>query len=193
MTVQPTYLSDVPPTERPLLEVVTRHIPSPRRHELLLRQQASLITLPCSWVQTLLVDPGRHGVPASHVRLRTYEPWAHFVWILDDDDACRDPGFAALLDPESGVDLYMFRVLYDELDDFLPLDPLWAARTVGPGMVSPSNLVVSRDLWMTVREAWGERYAGDYNYVAAALQLSQHACWADVTAAHILTPSHGAA
>jgi hypothetical protein len=157
------------------LEVLTRHLLD--RAALLLRQQRSLRALGPGWIQTLLVDPHRAGVPASHVRLRSVEPSGDFVWVLDDDDLCEDPDLLAHLRP--GPDLYVVRAHYAEFDDVFPPEVHWRERCVKCGFVGPPNLIIGRDLWLATRHAWDASYDGDYDWVCEALDRAQRITWLD--------------
>jgi hypothetical protein len=167
----------------PLLEVLTRHVPG--RDDLLHRQRASL-PLGSDCVQTLLVDPTRSGVPASHVRLRSVTPRAQFVWVLDDDDVCADPGLLTTLDPAH--DLYVFPVYVDEFDGVLPPPDDWSARCVEWSYVTASNIIVRRDLWLASRAAWAEVYDGDFDWICEALDRAQSVVWIDRVIAHVSVP-----
>lgn len=168
------------PTVRPTLEVITRTLPDRLR---------TALTLDGHWTQTLLVDPGRNGVPASHVRLRHHEPWADFVWVLDDDDEGTDPTLPTHLVP--GVELYVFKVHLGEFDEAVPLPVEWAAREVEYGFVSPTNLVVSRELWMRTRSCWGEHYDGDWPWIEACCAAAQSEVWVDRVIASVDVAHHG--
>jgi hypothetical protein len=181
----------VPETARPILEIVTRHLPS--RTDFLQQQHESFAALGPGWIQTLLVDPHRTGIPASHVRLRTVEPWAHFVWVLDDDDACADPHLLSRLNPTSGIDLYVFRAFFGEVDDLFPLDGQWRDRELELGYCGAANLILSHDLWMQARVAWDEAYAGDFDFIVAAQALSRRTEWIDVRIASVDQRSYGRA
>jgi hypothetical protein len=173
----------------PLLDVVTRHLVSPRRAALLEQQRASLAFPSADWVQTLLVDPHGRGVGASHVRLRTYEPYGRCVWVLDDDDLCLEPALLELLD--ESADMQIFKMHYGARQKVIPDAITWergaaaaprpthAARRRFPSHISAQCVVFSRDYWLVCRHLWTDAYDGDRQFLGAAYDHASRVIWTD--------------
>lgn len=176
-------------TGLPLLDVVTRHYATPRRAGLLAEQRASLQFTSSDWVQTLLIDPHGRGVGASHERLRTYEPYGRFVWILDDDDLCLAPDLLELIDQQA--EMQIFKMQYGARKVVIP-DPItWergaaaaprpthAACRRFPSHLSAQCVVFRRDYWLARRHLWTDAYDGDRQFLETAYDLVSRVTWTD--------------
>lgn len=177
-----------------LVEIVTRHLST--RPGLLRRNQASLEQLTSrNWVQTILPDDVGRGVAWANAQLRTFEPTGDYVWILDDDDECILPTMAR--DLETIADAYHPQAIMVRMDHgpelgILPSDRGWRGH-LHEGGVGCSAMISSRATWMAYRHAWGERYAGDFDYVRAVQRAGVHVYWWDVVASKISNRNIGKA
>lgn len=170
------------------LEVITRHFPS--REAMLVRQRASLAALPKgSWQQSVLYDPARRGVNASYVRLRTFEPYADWAWILDDDDLLGDPGF---LDDLAGpADMHVYQMRFQHDGRLLPESEYIDMRKVQRRHIGAPCVVVRRALWMAARMAFTNRHEGEYEFIQFAISLAEQVDWHQRVIAEIDGPHSG--
>lgn len=176
-----------------MLEIVTRHLHT--RPGLLRRNQASLAQLiGGNWMQTILVDDEGRGVAWANSQLRTFEPTGDYVWLLDDDDECVLPTFAV----DFGLIADTFRpgVVVVTMDHGQPLGVLPNRTRFGTdlreGEIGCSGFVTRRDVWMQYRHAWGDRYAGDYDFWHALQSAGVHMYWWGVLASKVSKRSLGA-
>lgn len=162
---------------RPVLDIVTRHLRSPNRAELLARQQASLVPLQGDWVQSVLIDPyGTKGIAGANFRFHSFEPAADYVWMLDDDDVCLEPDLLAYIDRDA--DLTILRVRYCD-QSLLPTREYFRDQQLCYGHITVQCAIMTRELWLAHRTAWGLYYEGDYKFLAAAKAGAQRVAWVD--------------
>lgn len=168
-----------------LLEIVTRHLAT--RPNLLRRNQASLVAQDSTdWIQTILADSVGRGIPWTHVRFRSFQPMGDYVWVLDDDDECIMPGFVsglAAIVEKHHPSAIMVRMDHGSELGILPDDDHWGCR-LQESEVGSSAIVASRNAWLNHRHAWGERYAGDYDFIRS-VQEHEELYWWDVVASKI--------
>lgn len=117
-------------------------------------------------------------------RLAYVEPAGEWVWVLDDDDECTYPHLVAGL-KRIAADINP-GVVFVRMDHGAPLGVLPNARHWGcapvEGEIGTSAFVVRRDVWNAHRHNWGERYAGDYDFIAAVYASGVKAFWWDIVA-----------
>lgn len=162
-----------------LLEIVTRHLST--RPKLLAQNQASLQALASDdWKQTLLVDDVGRGVDWANEQLQNFEPTGDWVWVLDDDDECIYPGLieglTAIVD-RCQPDAVMVRMDHSAAGlGILPHINDWHGQ-LREGGVGCSALISSRETWMKHRNAYGARYAGDFDYIHAVQESGANIFW----------------
>jgi len=173
----------------PFLEIITRTFG--QRPGMLRRNLESLLALrEADWRRTLVIDEAVRGVAWANARLRTVEPAGFYVWVLDDDDECCRPALVQELKAIWAVvqaDVIVVRMDHGPELGVLPDDARWR-EAPEEGRIGASALIVRRGVWMKHRESWGERYAGDFDFIAAVLAdptLTVH--WHDVTASRCQT------
>lgn len=177
-----------------MLEIVTRHLYS--RPGLLRRNQASTARLiGGGWIQTILVDDVGRGVAWANAQMRTFEPTGDYVWLLDDDDECILPTFAA--DLNWLADRYRPGIVLVCMDHgpglgILP-DKSRFGQDIGEGEIGCSGFVTRSDVWMQYRHAWGERYAGDFDFFHAMQRAGVSMCYWGALASKISRRSIGSA
>jgi len=173
-----------------VLDIVTRHVPtSVERIDLLKRQQRSVNALyGTDWTQTLLLDPHQAGINASHVRMRSYEPCAQYAWVLDDDDLCVERDLLAKIDQTA--DLNVFQMTHLALG-VIPPAAYMRDQVLSRGKVGCACVIVSHDLWMRVRDQWGEKYDGDADFLLAARKHAERIAWIPHVIAAVDRVSYG--
>lgn len=179
------------------LEVLTRVLATGgrvRRPTLLARNQESMTaqTDP-DWIQTLIYDYEGGGVAAANVRLRTQGASGEYVWQLDDDDLCVMPGLVAELKRLASIyepEVFVVRVDHGEQMGILPPDGDWE-RNLHRYLVGGSSLIVRSDMWYAHRDAWGEAYDGDWNWICDVMRGCSNVVWLDQVAARVQRISRG--
>lgn len=178
-----------------LLEILTRCY---RRPQMLIANMASLAaqTDP-DWVQTLLVDNEGRGIGWSYLNLAAHAPQVtgDWVWLLDDDDLCVRPTLVAELRRvtarQPGV--VVVRMDHGPLG-ILPNDDHWGDwANWREGVAGVSALIVRADLWRILAPAYGDHYAGDWDFAAALRATAPSVVWHDVVASRVQRISRGEA
>jgi hypothetical protein len=168
------------------LEIVTRHLTT--RNEPLRRNQESLAQLTSGdWKQTLLIDKVGRGVPWASKRLAKHTPAGEFVWVLDDDDECIFPELVTglkIIDSRYAPDAIMVRMDHGKPLGVLPAGPAWKG-VLYEGGVGCSALIASAETWLRFRAHWGDRYAGDWDFVNAVINSDVNVYWYDVVASRV--------
>jgi len=175
------------------LEVLTRTFGG--RPELLHRCTASLQGLiDPDWIQTILVDGERRGVAWAVGNLATVDVDGEWVWVLDDDDFCCDPGLIGRLkavvareDPQ----VIMVKVRHGEFGILPPPDRWRRAPTFC--WCSTPNVIVRADVWDEFRHGWAEEYAGDFAFMKTLWEAGLRFAWMDRVVAEQPAAMHGAA
>lgn len=176
------------------LEIVTRTY---KRPTMLAANQASVAALTDQdLVHSILRDERGMGVAAANAQLAEYQPKAHYIWILDDDDVCihtrlvEDLKYLCWLHRNPAA--IMLRMDHGPELGVLPRvgDWLTAPKEAGIGC---SAMVTRRDVWMRHRHAWATgRYAADFDYIASVWTTWQRSIvWHDVVASRVQRISHG--
>jgi hypothetical protein len=176
------------------LEVITRVY---RRPTWLENNQASLMrqTDP-DWVQTLLVDEIGRGCAWANAQLATVDPIGEYVWVLDDDDYCVEPGLVAILKSLAAQHdtppAILMRTIDEEFGE-LPPDSLWRQKPV-EGAIGSSHIFTRADVWLAHRARWATmRYAADYDFIASVWgEHSESIIWHDTIVRAAMRISHGA-
>jgi hypothetical protein len=161
---------------------------------MLTRNLASMAAQTCDdWEQMLLVDTQGVGVPLAQRVLAEQGRYlaGDYVWVLDDDDECVRPTLVAEL---AGIahdhkpDVVMVKMQRNGAD--LPEPDYWGQTPV-VGHITCSGYIVRRELWRACADAWGERYTGDYDFIAAVFEQDPEVYWHDVVASAVQRISHG--
>ena len=164
------------------LEVLTRHMVS--RHKELRINQASLAILKdADFAQTILVDDVGRGIGWTHMRFREHGPLlnGHYIWILDDDDMCIRP---SLIDDLKGIvakhnpDMIITKMDHGEPLGVLPSGVFWKRRPF-EGWIGVSSCFVRRAVWRIHAAAWGDRYAGDFDFIFSVWAGGHKVHWFD--------------
>ena len=177
----------------PLLEILTRCY---RRPRMLAANMASMaVQTDPDWVQTLLPDWEGRGVGWSFGNLAAYAPRVvgEYIWVLDDDDLCMRPTLVAelrtLVAGWPGV--VMVRMDHGP-SGILPNRLAWGdCQNLTVGGVGVSAPIVRADLWQAHAWAYGEHYAGDFDFLAALLATQPTVVWHDVVASRVQRISAG--
>lgn len=109
-----------------------------------------------------LIDWVGVGIPKANARLRNVSVSGDYVLVLDDDDKLCDPTFVERLS-KIKADVVVLKWQRDKdriLPDLLPLQL---------NHCGTSNVVVSKALWEKHSKAWGEKWAGDWDYIESVL------------------------
>ncbi|OQA96951.1 MAG: hypothetical protein BWY25_02200 [Chloroflexi bacterium ADurb.Bin222] len=173
------------------LQVVTRTFGE--RGPLLARNQASLAALEDQdWEQTIVRDTVGRGCAWANANLATVPASAEYVWVLDDDDECANPGLLGALKPLRGAAVIVCRATHVRFG-VLPHDEHWGAAPV-LGDCGWSNLLVRGDVWEAHRGYLAECgvYEGDYRFAAHLWESVEPFAWLDLVAAHYPRVSAGA-
>lgn len=178
-----------------LLEVITRHLPS-RPNLLRVNQESLAVQTDRDWMQTVVVDPVGRGCAWANRNLATLADHVtgEYVWVLDDDDYCVRPTFVEeLRDVVMTMSPDVVVVKMDHGAELGVLPKLqWNTRAILEGDIGVSALVVRREIWRRHAGAWGERYAGDYDFARAVMDdLGLRVVWWDVVASAISRRSMG--
>jgi hypothetical protein len=151
-----------------VLEIVTRHLPS--RRIALERMVKSLRGLgPTGVLHTVMVDHEQRGLAWANEWLRTVEPQAQWIWLVDDDDVvCEHFEFVGwLASLPADIDLVMVLVDHGRTIGVLPPRNRW--RTLPPVReIGGGSLVLRADLYRRARDAWTGEYEGDYAFITRA-------------------------
>lgn len=157
-------------TVGPWLEVITRTFRG--RPQMLRRNLDSLLRMTDGdWRQTVIADTERRGVAWANANLRTVEPVGFYVWVLDDDDECVRPALVQELKAIWEIvqaDVVVVRMDHGVELGVLPDQAHWR-EAPAEGHIGASALIVRREVWRTHRESWGERYAGDFDFIDAVM------------------------
>lgn len=176
----------------PLIEVLTRTY---KRPKMLAVNQASLARQTYqSYTQTLLNDPVGRGVGWSHRNLASYAPFlvGDYIWVLDDDDECIRPIFFEELRgilEERTPDVIFVKMDHGERG-ILPLK-CWGCEPFAGGIGSAAS-IVKREIWQRHADAWGDHYAGDFDFIKAIWDSQASVYWFDVIASRVQRISLGA-
>ena len=116
------------------------------------------------WEQLILKDETGAGIAAAQRRMWTVEPRGAYVLVLDDDDQMYDGDVLNIahkfLEWEEYPPFMVCKV--KRMGEDFPL--VWNARPT-MGTITVSNVLVRRDVWMKTRTAFGEHYAGDFDWI----------------------------
>ena len=177
------------------LEVVTRTFVG-RRPDLLLRCHRSLVQLGPGLKHSILVDHAPLGVPYANRKLSTFEATGDWVWVLDDDDVC---SYKHLIQDLKWLaetvcpDAVIVRAMWLQRDGLvLPPDEMWGKRPV-LGKIGTPCVITRGDVWNEYRVNWGERYAGDFDYIDGLFDAGLDIAWLDVVAAEVPQVNSGRA
>lgn len=178
------------------LEVLTRCY---RRPTWLAENQASLRRQSDpDYVQTLLVDEQGIGVAKANARLADVAPTltGSYVWVLDDDDLCIRDDLVERIKRvveacRTAPAAIVVRMDHGELG-ILPDVDRWWGQVPPEGAIGASALVVRRDVFVAYADWWRtQRYASDYDFMAAVLRGEEHVIWLDVVASRVQRRSIG--
>ena len=175
-----------------LIEVLTRCYKRP--HMLRINQASVDAQTNPDWQQTLLADEVGRGIGWSHRRLAAYAPHLEgdYIWVLDDDDECVRPTlFAEIrrLVATHDPDLILVRMDHGPLG-ILPSDEYWG-KPPFEGQIGTSAAFVRRGLWQQCADSWSDRYAGDFDFLAAVFAQTTRVFWHDVIASRVQRISRG--
>lgn len=176
----------------PLLQVLTRCW---RRPSLLQANLKSVAALGEGVEQTCVVDTEGRGIGASYEALARLEVRGQYIWILDDDDICIEPGLVGRLRElmRKRPDVVMVRMDHGDGLGVLPGEAQWGQAPVQGG-IGCSGFMVRREVWLAERDVLvpGE-YASDYRFIARVFGGGYVVEWLDVVASRVQRISHGAA
>lgn len=166
------------------LEVITRTFG--KRPAMLARNAESLAqqTDP-DYEHTIVMDAQARGVAWAVANLATIEATGEYVWVLDDDDLCCRPTLIAELKAitkDIQPDVIMVRAYHGNFGK-LPSDANWQQRPVLAN-VGTSCYIVRSDVWNAHRNAWVERYDGDFWFIDHLWDAECSFYWHDYTAAY---------
>ena len=174
----------------PLLEVLTRCY---RRPAMLAANQASLQRQTDSdWIQTLLIDDEGRGIGWSYRNMAAYAPklTGDYIWILDDDDVC-------MLDTL----VEDVRKMARKKPDVIFVRMNHGPRGVLPGRnwrnapmqgdIGVSAYIVKRQIWQLHSNAFGNHYAGDFDFISQVYARTQSHMWYDAVASEVQRISNG--
>lgn len=166
-----------------MLEVVTRHLPG--RPTYLRANMYSVRAMGETVRQTILPDDVGRGVGWANTQMREFDPVGDYVWMLDDDDMATCPNLsecveqlAARFDP----DLIMLRMDHGFPFGVLPSRDDFGQRLPDEGGIGVSAFITKRAHWLRNRACWGDRYAGDYDFIKRAFETADVICWHDCIA-----------
>lgn len=177
------------------LQIVTRTFVG-RRPDLLLRCHRSLWALKSGeWRHDIIVGMKPVGVARANVRLRDVDATGEWVWVLDDDDVCCRPTLIQdikmlcdksdrVLLGERGPDVIVVKCRWVQHDTVLPNDTIWGTIPK-EGQIGAPCVITRGVVWNEMRDNWGERYAGDFDYINALFSASLNIVWLDIVAAEI--------
>lgn len=174
------------------LHVLTRCY---RRPALLCDNLRSLAALDSTdWEQTLLVDTVGRGIGWSYGNMAAFAPHLRgdYVWILDDDDLCIRPTLVDELKAiaaEHGPEVVMVRMDHGERG-VLPDGPFWQGPPVH-GHIGCSAVIVQRAIWQRYAGAFGQHYAGDFDFIQALFDADYDFYWHDVVASRCQQIGYG--
>ena len=175
------------------LEVVTRTFVG-RRPDLLLRCHRSLLELEDdAWTHTVLVDPAPFGVGAANGKLASFEAQGDWVWVLDDDDVCCHPGLVGALlwlAETRCPDAVIVKGRWVERDIVLPQPAVWGKRPA-EGQIGAPCVITRRDVWNEHRHNWGERYAGDFDFIDGLFDAGLEIAWLDMVVVEVSAANNG--
>ncbi|MGP1666313.1 MAG: hypothetical protein ACTS5I_10490 [Rhodanobacter sp.] len=178
----------------PFLQILTRCY---KRPQLLLANISSLVALTDpDWVQTCLIDNVGRGIGWSYTNMAAHAPLlrGEYIWILDDDDVCSRPTLVVELKQivdDKRPDVIMVRMHHGPLG-VLPDGATWQ-QPPQQAHIGCSAFVVRREVWQQHAGAFGDHYAGDFDFIAAVFASGASVYWHDVIASRVQCISQGKA
>jgi hypothetical protein len=161
---------------QPFFSVITRTMPG--RETLLARCRESVAHQYMECEHIILRDEQGVGVAGAQKMLWTVNPKGQYVLVLDDDDYLSTPDALERVRQqiEETPPFVVVKVNHRELG-MMPLR--WEAAPA-LGEITVSNAIVSRWLWLRNRTQFGERYAGDFDFIASLFDGAYRCQWIDV-------------
>lgn len=130
------------------------------------------------WEQVIVRDEVGIGIGGmfGEIERHTDELHGEYVYVLQDDDVIVDSEFVGGLkrfaDEQGMPDVVIVRSRKGPLD--LPM--VWEAAPA-MGMIDLANYVVRRDVFVRFAGCFGQRYAGDFDFIDAVWRSGARFAW----------------
>lgn len=144
----------------PFLHIITRTYKRPGL--LLLNQKSLAMQTGKDFYQQVIEDKDGKGTAAANVRLRGVKARGRYVWVFDDDNVIMVADFLyelGLLVAREDPDVVVVSANYPSI---IILPSIWPPEL---GKVDAINLIVRGEVWDATRENWGDRHAGDFDWI----------------------------
>jgi len=142
--------ASMPSRSNPILTIVTRAYKRPTMFEQCRQSIESQTVKDIEHI--ILTDNIGIGVPAANKRLRNVKPQGQYVWVIDDDNILTDQHvvetIASMISRKPDIIICGAQIGEQLLPETWP--PI-------EGNIDSANIIVSREVWMKHRTAWGER------------------------------------
>ena len=119
-----------------------------------------------SFEQIILRDETGIGIPAANVLFRTQDCNGDYCWVFDDDEDITDITFIEQIKTLAQLHNPEVIVAPSERGEegYIGINSEMKRGNIGGG-----NLIVRKDIWMKYRSAWGNQYAGDWDFLKAMI------------------------
>lgn len=181
----------ITPGRAPFFTLVTRTFPG--RLDYLERCRRSVAAQTFRSLEHLVLrDPIGAGVAKAQLMMHTARPKGEYVIVLDDDDYLQDATTLEKLHTAIRAlpALPCFAVVRAQHDELGPMPKSWGEPPL-LGTITVSNVVVENVQWYAHRRAFGQHYAGDYDFIASLFAAHEPA-WIDLEVVHIEARHMGA-